>query len=66
MTRSLYFFGGLLAMALIVFIAGVDLLPARPPGAHSVRQVGPVTPVAPDPVTTAVDDLAGWPMAAGR
>jgi len=63
MTRSLYFVGGLFAMALIVFAHNVDLSLLRTPATAS--RAGAVVP-ATDPVATAVDDLAGWPMAAGR
>jgi hypothetical protein len=63
MTRSLYFVGGLFAMALIVFAHGIDFSPRRTPGVAA--QASAAVPAA-DPVATAVDDLASWPVAAGR
>ncbi|MCW5634186.1 MAG: hypothetical protein KIT17_12695 [Rubrivivax sp.] len=67
MTRSLYFVGGLLAMALIVFAQGIELSPTRQPDvATPARAAAPAAPTASDPAATALDDLAGWPIAAGR
>lgn len=67
MTRSLYFLGGLFAMALVLF---AQML--QPP---STPRVGAVA-ASPDPSlaataavhdpATAIDDLAAWPAAASR
>jgi hypothetical protein len=73
MIRSLYFVGGLLAMALILFAHNFDLGPLGPlgPSRHAGapaqgRGAAPLTASAPDPVATAIDDLAAWPAVAGR
>jgi len=66
MTRSLYFVGGLLAMALIVFASGIDLSPARRQGVAAAPNAAAPAPVASDPVAKAVDDLAAWPIGATR
>jgi hypothetical protein len=61
MTRALYFLGGLFAMTMILIasarIAAPTRLapPAEPPAAAS-----------PALVSDALDDLAAWPVAAGR
>ena len=65
MIRSLYALGGLFVLALILFAQAVNTTPIRlersaAPSGSSV----PGAAVA-DPAT-AIEDLAAWPMAAGR
>ena len=66
MIRSLYTLGGLFALTLILFAQTVNTTTIRPERAPV--QSGSVVPAAPavaDPAT-AIEDLAAWPVAAGR
>lgn len=64
MTRALYFFGGVVTMALIPLAQSVDLV--RPWHAASIEVPAAASAQAStaDPVATAVEDLAAWPAAA--
>jgi hypothetical protein len=64
MARSIYFLGGLFAMALVM-MATVDLAwPWR--SAPPTRGAAPPAAVSVDPAVAAIDDLAAWPAGAGR
>jgi hypothetical protein len=66
MIRSLYALVGLFALALILFAQAVNTTPIRME--RSPAPTGSSVPAAPamaDPVT-AIEDLAAWPVAAGR
>ena len=66
MIRSLYALGGLFVFALILFAQIVNTTPIRleRSSAPSGSSVHPA-PAAADSVS-AIEDLAAWPMAAGR
>jgi hypothetical protein len=64
MTRSLYFLGGLFAMALVLFAQMLQPAPTQRAGATATERPSGTTPVH-DPAT-AIDDLAAWPAAASR
>jgi len=66
MIRSLYTLGGLFALTLILFAQAVNTTTIRPERAPT--QSGSLVSAAPalaDPAT-AIEDLAAWPVAAGR
>lgn len=64
MTRSLYFLGGLFAMALVLFAQMLQPAPTQRAGAVAADRPSATAP-AHDPAT-AIDDLAAWPAAASR
>jgi hypothetical protein len=66
MIRSLYALGGLFVLALILFAQAVNTIPIRLERASAPS--GSAVSAAPtdaDPAT-AIEDLAAWPVAAGR
>lgn len=66
MTRSLYALGGLFVLALILFAQTVNTTPIRLERAPvSSGSAAPAPSAVADPAT-AIEDLAAWPMAAGR
>ena len=67
MTRSLYFLGGLFAMALVLFAQMLQPASTQRAGAGVAAQEPPIAAAATvhDPAT-AIDDLAAWPAAASR
>jgi hypothetical protein len=66
MTRSLYALGGLFVLALILFAQAVNTTPIRLERAPAPSgSAVPAAPAVADPAT-AIEDLAAWPMAAGR
>ena len=65
MIRSLYALGGLCALALILFAQTVNTTPIRLERATAPSGSSVPTPAVADPAT-AIEDLATWPMAAGR
>lgn len=61
MPRSLYYVGGLAAMLLVVFapyVTGPQSPVVDPPQAATAAPA--------DPAVAAIDELAAWPVAAGR
>ena len=66
MTRSLYFIGGLFAMALILLAHKLAPVPELRAGtAAAGRPSEALTTTVHEPAT-AIDDLAAWPAAASR
>lgn len=67
MTRTLYLVGGL--VALMLAFAAYSIVLSPPPGATAAVQAAAAhaaSPTAPGDNATAIDDLAAWPVAAGR
>ena len=66
MIRSLYALGGLCVLALILFAQTVNTTPIRLERAPAPSgSAVPAAPAVADPAT-AIEDLAAWPVAAGR
>ena len=66
MTRSHYALGGLFALALILFSQTVSTTTIRLERSPATSgSSAPAAPVVADPAT-AIEDLAAWPVAAGR
>ena len=66
MIRSLYALGGLFVLALILFAQAVNTTPIRLERAPAPSgSAVPAAPAVADPAT-AIEDLAAWPVAAGR
>jgi hypothetical protein len=64
MTRAFYFLGGLIAMALIVLASLPLAAPSLLGGSAQPRASAAAT--LPAEPSSALDDLAAWPIAAGR
>jgi len=67
MNRTYYFVGGLAALLFVVLVQFVDIIDesAADMPSPSIAANSSNTPV-PDPLAAAIDDLAAWPIAAGR
>jgi hypothetical protein len=67
MTRAFYFVGGLVALMLVFAVHSVGRLAAPEAGTATHSDTTPVVaPVVSDGTVVAIDDLAAWPVAAGR
>ena len=67
MTRDVYFVGALIALTLILVAQSIVWAPAPDAGpAARAELVAADVPAASDAAVVAIDDLAAWPIAAGR
>jgi hypothetical protein len=65
MTRSLYALGGVFVLALILFAQTVNTTPIRLERSSAPSESSVPAPAVAD-AASAIEDLAAWPMAAGR
>ena len=67
MNRIYYVFGGLAALMFVFVVQAIGVY--KQPAATIASQpvaANPASTVAPDTTSAAIDDLAAWPVAAGR
>jgi len=66
MNRSLYFLGGLFAMALVLFAQMLQPAPTQRAGVPAADRTLDANAATVHDPATAIDDLAAWPAAANR